>query len=80
MGLNLNLFNYNENNKNDISLKTNKNKYEQNKYKFSTLIKNLDIWDKEHCSQNKIKRKTYILKLLKKKSLHKILLLIIKKI
>ena len=58
------IFNYNENNKNDISLKTNKNKYEQNKYKFSTLIKNLDIWDKEHCSQNKIKRKTDLFTLL----------------
>ena len=58
------IFNYNENNKNDISLKTNKNKYEQNKYKFSTLIKDLDIWDKEHCSQNKIKRKTDLFTLL----------------
>ena len=58
------IFNNNENNKNDILPKTNKNKDEVNKYKSSILLKNLDIWDKEHCSENKIRKKMDLFNLL----------------
>ena len=58
------IFNNNENNKNDIVSKTNKNINEHNIYKYSILLKNLDIWDKEHCNENKIKRKMDLFSLL----------------
>ena len=58
------IFNNNENNKNDILPKTNKNKDEVNKYKSSILLKNLDIWDKEHCSENEIRKKMDLFNLL----------------
>ena len=58
------IFNNNENNKNDILSKTNKNINEHNIYKYSILLKNLDIWDKEHCNENKIKRKMDLFSLL----------------
>ena len=58
------IFNNNENNKNEIVSKTNKNINEHNIYKYSILLKNLDIWDKEHCNENKKKKKMDLFSLL----------------
>ena len=57
------IYNNDENNKNGTDSKNQKN-IEHNKYKYSTLIKNLDIWDKEHCNENKIKKKLDLFTLL----------------
>ena len=52
------VFNKNENNKTEFLSKNNKNLDENNKYKYSSIIRNLDIWDKEHCFENKSQKKT----------------------
>ena len=44
--------NKNDNNQNQIFEKGLKN-IDDTKYKYSTIIKNLDIWDKDHCKENR---------------------------
>ena len=45
------IFNKNDNNQNQFFSKGLKN-IDDSKYKYSTIIKNLDIWDKDHCKEN----------------------------
>ena len=37
---------------------------EKSKYKYSIILKNLDIWDKDHCDENKIDSNTQLFNLL----------------
>ena len=46
------IFTKKENNKNDY-LKKDLKKLDDNIYKYSVMIKNLDMWDKDHCHDNK---------------------------
>ena len=41
-------------------------KMDDNKYKYSTMLKNLDIWDKDHCEDNKIDSTTALFNILYK--------------
>ena len=45
------MINKNDNNQNQFFTKGLKN-IDDSKYKYSSIIKNLDIWDKDHCIQN----------------------------
>ena len=47
-----NIFNKNDNNQNHFFTKGLKN-IDDSKYKYSSIIKNLDIWDKDHCKENR---------------------------
>ena len=46
------IFSKNDNNKSNYFKKDLK-KIDDNKYKYSIIIKNLDMWDKDHCHDNK---------------------------
>ena len=46
------IFNKNDNNKKN-NFKKDLKKIDDNKYKYSIIIKNLDMWDKDHCHDNK---------------------------
>ena len=59
------IFNTNENNKNNYFKKDLK-KIDDNIYKYSIIIKNLDIWDKDHCHENKNRENRNLFNLLYK--------------
>ena len=59
------IFNNNENNKNNYFKKDLK-KIDDNRYKYSIIIKNLDIWDKDHCHENKNRENRNLFNLLYK--------------
>ena len=59
------IFNNNENNKNNYFKKDLK-KIDDNIYKYSIIIKNLDIWDKDHCHENKNRENRNLFNLLYK--------------